>query len=469
MIYTPEQSERFAAYLDGRFLPASGRPAADRLLRSEVRASEHLLRYAAEELGNRRHFVLLDQQRTALGLVMRGVRWARRGRRKRVVIVSGGPGTGKSAIALSLLAKLAGQDVTIAHATGSRAFTSTLRRYARRDPRDPRQRTNPLFNYFRDFANDPPDSIDVLICDEAHRIRTRSDRGGVFGKIPQVDELINVAKVAVFLLDGHQALRSNEVGTVEAIHDAALRHGCEPELITLGGQFRCGGSPLFEWWVDRLLEVGPDGPVRWDGDDTFQLRVADSPEEMERFLAQRRSLGESARITAGFCWDWTRQTKNGRLVDDVRIGDWSKPWNAYATHPPRGIPSSAYWATDPGGFGQVGCAYTAQGFEYDWAGVIFGQDLVLRGGRLATYPEASRDLDITGGPGKPRPANPHRLIRNAYKVLLTRGLRGCLIYSVDPETQEFLKGLVSVAGDRERPGPAGAHQLGKQTGAERGL
>ncbi|WP_460807025.1 DUF2075 domain-containing protein [Micromonospora zhanjiangensis] len=384
-----------------------------------------------------------------------------------MVIISGGPGSGKSAIALTLLADLAHAGRIVAHASGSKAFTGSLRRYARTDPREPLRRTKPLFNFFRDFMTDERDSIDVLICDEAHRIRTRSNRGSVVGEVPQVEELIAVAKVPVFLLDDHQVVRPNEVGRVEMIKEAAGRMHVDVEIVTLDAQFRCGGSPGYERWVEHLLGLADGKPYPWDGDDRFRLGVVGSPERMEELLRQRQADGETARISAGFCWEWTHQPVNGRLANDVRIGSWAKPWNAYGNRPPRGIPSSSYWATDPAGFGQVGCIYTAQGFEYDWSGVIMGPDLVVRNGRLVSQPGESKDPEIIGRPGRRKPENADLLIRNTYKVLLTRGLRGCLIHSVDEETQAFLKRLVPAPVDRLGNAQDGVYRVGGRATAER--
>ncbi|MEV4755336.1 DUF2075 domain-containing protein [Micromonospora sp. NPDC049559] len=437
MVYTRDRKVEFAGYLKRRFATARSGHAAHRLLTSPIRASRQLLTLTAEEIGSRSHFTLLDEQREAYELVRRAVRWADEGRRKRLVVISGGPGSGKSAIALNLLADLAREGRQVAHATGSRAFTRSLKQYARRS-RDPYQRTVPVFNYFFDFMRERPDRIDVLICDEAHRIRERSYRGGVTGSRSQVDELIDAAKVPVFLLDADQVVRPNEVGSVELIQEAAERRDLDVDPVILGAQFRCGGSPRYERWLLRLLGLVPGGPYPWPGDENFRLELVSSPEEMEARLRQRQDANETARISAGFCWEWTHEPRDGRLVPDVTIGRWSRPWNLDDGYSVRGVPKGSYWATDPRGFDQVGCIYTAQGFEYDWSGVIVGGDLVVNNGRLITRPERSHDPAIVDK----RARNVDKLIRNTYKVLLTRGLRGTLVYSVDKDTQEFLSRLI---------------------------
>jgi len=146
-------------------------------------------------------------------------------------------------------------------------------------------------------------------------------------------------------------------------------------------------------------------------------------------------------MAAGFCWPWSDPRPDGSLVPDIVIGDWSRPWNLRGDRAVGGAPPSALWATDPAGFGQVGCVYTAQGFEYDWNGVIVGPDLVWRDGRWAAVRDANKDPNLRSRTA----VTDHefeRLVRNVYKVLLTRGMIGTIIYSADPETRELLRSLV---------------------------
>jgi uncharacterized protein len=213
------------------------------------------------------------------------------------------------------------------------------------------------------------------------------------------------------------------------------------ELVPLHGQFRCGGSKAYERWVLDLLGLDGGQPSTWEGDGFVDLRLAESPEQLETFLAGRQQAGETARMSAGFCWPWSDPRDDGSLVSDVVVGGWRRPWNVKSDRSIGGAPGSAYWATDPAGFGQVGCVYTAQGFEYEWSGVIIGPDLVARDGRLVTRRNESQDPAL-----KRRKAATDEeadlLIRNTYKVLLTRGMRGTMIYATDPETREYLAGLI---------------------------
>lgn len=438
-IFTKQRRGEFLEYLRNHLAAESGAAAADRFLTSAVRPSRLLLQHAAEEIQQRSRFTLLDEQRVAYELVMHAVERARAANSKSVVVVEGGPGSGKSVIALSILGELARQGRTVLHATGSRSFTQTLRKYAAAGS----SRTKRLFMYFNSFMEAAPNELDVLLCDEAHRVRetsvnrfTPKARRAASDGRPQVDELMSAARVPVFLLDEHQVVRPGEQGSIEVISAHAAKLGLKVDLVELHDQFRCGGSQLYEEWVLALLGLAGEKPIAWEGDGRFDLQLVDSPADMEAFLADQNANGLTARMSAGYCWPWSDPRLDGSLVDDVTIGGWARPWNAKSERTVGGAPGSAYWATDEAGFGQVGCVYTAQGFEYDWSGVILGPDLVARDGRLTTVRAGSKDPALAKG------ADADRLIRNTYKVLLTRGMRGTLIYSTDAETREYLAGLV---------------------------
>ena len=151
--------------------------------------------------------------------------------------------------------------------------------------------------------------------------------------------------------------------------------------------------------------------------------------------------GFGARIAAGYCWPWSDPRKDGSLVPDVKIGRWARPWNLKGERSVGGAPAAALWATDPAGLGQVGCVYTAQGFEYDYAGVIIGPDLVVRDSTWVSVRGANKDPDFRHRIKVPDTLF-DQLVRNVYKVLLTRGLRGVGIFSSDEATNEYLKSLV---------------------------
>lgn len=444
-MYTGEQRGAFLDYLRSLLAPKAGADAADALLQGKVRPSRQLMAVAAEEVRDREQFVLLADQRLAYATVMSAVQKARRSDHKEVVVVAGGPGSGKSVIALSLLGELYRRGVPALHATGSQSFTKTMRKVAgARKPEVQR-----LFRYFNSFMEAEPNDLDVLVCDEAHRLRKTSVNRYTKAELrtgrPQVAELMDAARVPVFLLDQHQVVRPGEMGTVEQIEEAAAAKELKCTVVRLDSQFRCGGSDAYLAWVTGLLGLEGDGPVLWEPDGKVGLLTVDGPRELEEFLVARRAEGYGARMSAGYCWKWTTKITPDMtaLPADVVIGDWARPWNLYGDRALLGAPPAPLWATDPAGFGQVGCVYTAQGFEYDWSGVIMGPDLVWRTDRWVVDRTASKDPSFT----KATPDEDiDRLVRNTYKVLLTRGMIGTIVYSTDPETREKLRSLIPPAG-----------------------
>ncbi len=421
--------------------------AAEELLTAEQAPARTLLNTAAKAFEERDEFVLLDEQQLAYNLVTDAVLKAEQvdhhpeSGGKDVVIVRGGPGSGKSAIATTLLTRLARQNKRVMHATGSKAFTETLRDRIAQDE----QRTSRMFGYFNTVSG-RKNELDVLLCDEAHRIRGGLPDGRVLEGYErrQINSLIDAAKVPVFLLDEHQVVRPDERGTPHKIREAAEVRGYQVHFVDLEGQFRCGGSPFFDEWVLRLLGLSEYPAIGWselvaNTRDEYVVHATPDPRSLENWLLERSSMfGGSARISAGYCWDWNPLVEvDGKYVQDtdIDIKGWQRSWNTPSGKSVPDAPPTSLWASDPRGFDQVGCVYTAQGFEYDWAGVIFGEDLVIRGGAWHAQQDKTKDssLKATSSPFF------DRLVRYIYKVLMTRGMQGVCLHSVDPETNDFLQ------------------------------
>ena len=437
MLFTANQKNRLKEFLIARISSKFSEQITDDFLNSKVAPTKQLMQLAADEVKNREQFRLLDEQQIAYSMVMKALRDAETSNTKTAVIITGGPGTGKSVIALSLLGELSRRGKTTLHATGSKAFRNSLRKVA--GARAPQ--IQKLFSYFNSFMSAERNSLDVIICDEAHRIRetsaNRYTKADLRTGTPQLHELLNVARVPVFLLDSNQVVRKGETGTPEYIEVEARNLGLNVIRVDLDGQFRCGGSRLYETWLNGFLKIEDSKSIAWSKDPNFNVIVADSPDEIVEKLQGFESEGYKSRITAGYCWTWNDPNADGTLPNDVKIGDWTRPWNVKGDRGVGEYMSGELWAIDPKGFDQIGCVYTAQGFEYDWNAVIFGPDLVWRTGVWVGDRSGSRDPAMRGI----TPDHFETLVKNTYKVLLTRGLVGTILYSVDEETQEHFKTL----------------------------
>jgi hypothetical protein len=278
---------------------------------------------------------------------------------------------------------------------------------------------------------------------------TRWTKRDLKSEIPQANELIRAGRVSVFFLDERQSVRPDEIGTVSEIEEAAEEEGVPHVRVNLNLQFRCNGSAEYVEWVDALFSDKPIAARGWLGEE-YDFRVMDSPAAVEKAIRAVDATGKSARLIAGFCWPWSDPKPDGSLVPDVQIGDWARPWNEKPPEqrkPPRPAGSSqnhpyTRWATTPKGLEEVGCTYTAQGMEFDYCGVIMGNDLVWRDqfGWVANK-DASQDPAII----RSRRQSTERLktlLGQTYRILFTRGMEGTLVYSTDHETRAFLESLV---------------------------
>jgi DUF2075 family protein len=441
--YGADDVDVVAAYLVARLAAGDGMPVLSRVEQSKYRPSKKLMEHVGEVIKGNPRYVLLDEQLVVYEKIFAAARSGIHDRKKRVLLIVGGPGTGKSVIALNVMSDLSLAGYNAHYATGSKAFTETLRKIVG-------SRAEVQFKYFNSYAEADPDEIDVLICDEAHRIRATSasrytPKAKRTGK-PQIDEILSAGRVAVFFVDDKQVVRPNEIGSSDYIRRAAKGRGCEVLEYRLEAQFRCQGSDGFVNWIDNTLGIERTANVLWEGDEAFDFRIVDSAAALEAAIRTKAREGFSARMTAGYCWPWSDPQSDGSLVADVVVGDYRRPWNARsgAGRLARGIPKESLWAYDPGGIEQVGCVYTAQGFEFDYVGVIWGWDLRydFTSQSWIGHPESSHDSQVKrGAEGKARFTD---LVKNTYRVLLSRGLKGCYVYFVDEDTARFVRSRMEV-------------------------
>jgi len=426
-VFAKEDVESLGRYLQDRLSGGAGLEVFNRFIRSTIRPSKKLLDHTGEMINQRQIFTLIDDQIAAYNAIMHRANTLARSRQKSVVIVKGGPGTGKSVIALEVMGGLLRQRRSVVHATGSSAFTNTLRKIVG-------ARAKGLFKFFNSFIGAEENAFDVLIADEAHRIRETSVNRYTSrehrSETPQVDELVRVARLCVFFIDERQIVRPNEVGSVDLIKSAATQAGvaegdiAEFELKT---QFRCSGSDAYLQWLDNTLGIRVTEFPRFD--QRMEFRVFGDPVSMmTEVRARNAEKKNSARVTAGFCWKWSNPRPDGSLVSDVVIGDFQMPWEK----------KDAFWrwATDDSGMEQVGTVYTSQGFEFDYIAVIFGNDFVFDPGsnRWKAVPERSHDTQVKRN--NPKLAD-H--LASVYRVLLSRAHKGVYVYFMDKATEAYFR------------------------------
>jgi hypothetical protein len=444
-LFTSTDSDEFSQYLGSKLSNGGGLDVLSRIENSKYRPSKKLMEHVSGLIQGESIFTLLDDQKVIYDKVISIVKKGFHHNKKHVIIVEGGPGTGKSVIALNLVADLLKQNYVAIHATGSNSFTETLRYILG-------SKAKSFLKYFNNFtpAQANPNDIDVLICDEAHRIRVSSN--SMFTKaenksdLLQIQEIIRASKVSVFFVDNKQIVRPGEIGSTDFIKEHAAANKAICHEYKLETQFRCAGSESFINWVDNTLEVSKTPNIIWNEKEPFEFRIFPSAETLEKAIIERYEDGNSARMTAGFCWKWSDPTSEGLLENDVQIGTFKRPWNAKPKAlrkanknvKLKNIPESPIWAYDPNGVHQIGCIYTAQGFEFDYVGVIVGNDLKYRFNEgWIGHKEESQDTTV-----RRAKTDFLALIKNTYRVLMTRGMKGCYVYFMDKETEKFFRSRI---------------------------
>lgn len=512
-------------------------------------------------------FELLDNQRRAFALCKAVVDecfltdTGRTEPKKRVVVVNGPPGSGKSAIAARLWAFLVtderlpegdvvftttsqsqnsnwssifdqlaseGGEALVRKATIFTPFTTQKLGQLRKKHgktflddaanwRSNLQLVRDLGIEFRDGSQDCQNL--VAIVDEAHGLINPEHKAGrgqfgfVGGLGPQAYHIIRTSQLTVFLLDPAQGYRERENTSVSDITKWSLELGAgEPELISLeGSQFRCGGSAEYVNWVEAVLSgeaisknrvlatawatatpvVQPlnviDFPVEREQPpalraaeeappyrakrrmltNAFEFQIFDTPMNLERALRDRAEEGESVSLLSSYSREWKTASSvaphdlppsmQDFCEDYEENGEtrcWSRVWNFV---PRDGKDYTAFIRAAPGSrmaddpLCEVGCPYAVRGFDYDYVGILWLEDLVWRNGKWHVNHNVVHESGIMNAVGRARTEGQEpgpdsrellRRVGQAYRILLTRPLKGAYLWIPDDETRRHIESSV---------------------------
>ena len=399
-----------------------------------IRPSKALQDALGSMLTGNEEFVMIDEQKVVYESILRLVEIALKKDEKFTVIVQGGPGTGKSVVAIQLLVELvANRGLNAQYVTKNAAPRNVYFEELKKEKYKLSYIKN-LFKSSGSYYDCAPNTFDCLIVDEAHRLNAKS---GLFQNLGenQIKEVINSSKVSVFFIDEDQVVTTKDIGSVEEIKKQAAICGSKifyNEETKLVSQFRCNGSDGYLAFIDDILEIRRT--ANYDGfDDDYELRIYDDPCKMREDLRDKNRINNKSRMVAGYCYEWKTKNSNDLSVFDIELeNDFRARWNFSTT---------TTWAIDADSFDQVGCIHTSQGLEFDYVGVIIGKDLLYEDGHVVTDPSkrAKSDQSLKGLKSNPDPSLGDRIIRNTYKTLLTRGQKGCYIYCEDKALREYLK------------------------------
>jgi DUF2075 family protein len=425
-----------------------------RIENGRIRPSRRLIDALTGMMTGKREFVLIDDQKLVYETALARAASAQIGI-KQVLIVDGGPGTGKSVVAINLLVTLIARDLNARYVSKNRAPRQVIEHTLAGALR--RSKISSLFGGSGAFVDASRDEFDVLIVDEAHRL---NDKSGLYGNRGenQVSEIISASRCAIFFLDEDQRVTWKDVGERDDIAARARKAGAEVTLLRLESQFRCNGSDGYLAWLDDALGIRGTANSLLDPQE-YDFRVLDSPQEVRRLIEARNAPSNRGRMVAGYCWDW--KSKSNPQAMDVVIPEkeFGMQWNLAA--------DEGLWITAKDSVRQIGCIHTCQGLEVDYIGVIIGPDLIVRNDQVQTRPEmrSKQDHSIRGykaalktDPQGAR-AKADSIIRNTYRTLMTRGLKGCYIYCTDPETAAYFRSRII-----ERTGDASLRKVAEESG-----
>ncbi|ERG97107.1 DUF2075 domain-containing protein [Haloquadratum walsbyi] len=432
-LYIREDTKQLRAFLESQIDVGDNRKNLYEMSTGKIRPAKSLQSSLLEMLESQDEFTLIDSQKVVFEKAVKLAVQSQRDGQKRVLLVEGGPGTGKTVVAVNILAELIQENMIAQYVSKNRAPREVYEQKLRGDKLV--KEIKHLFTGAGSFVETESNTIPALIADEAHRLNEEST---FFGRGEnQIMEIINAAKFSVFFIDESQRVHIDDIGSKQEIRHHANNLDAEIEEMTLKSQFRCNGSKGYIAWVDDVLQIRQTANA--DGFDLdFDIRVFDSPQTLHNVIEQKNKQSNLSRVVAGYCWEWTKGGRADPAVTDIKINDYERSWNLDSNEP---------WAIAEGSIEQVGCIHTCQGLEFDYVGVIIGDDLKYRDGNIIVDHEerASTDRSLFGikkmfreHPEKAA-ETAEELIKNTYRTLLTRGMEGCYIYCCDDELQSYLK------------------------------
>ncbi len=404
---------------------------------SQIRPSKALAESLSKLMTGNPEFVLIDEQKTVFEGALAAARSASSAS-PNVVLVEGGPGTGKSVLAINLLVALTEAGLVCKYVSRNAAPRAVFQ--AKLTGTFSKTKYESLFSGSGSFRGLSADRYDVLIVDEAHRLNKKSGFYGNEGE-NQIKEIIASAKCTVFFLDEDQRVTLKDIGTKASVREFAVERGAEITDYALTSQFRCSGSDGYLAWLDHMLDIRTTANVSL-GSDEYDFQVFDLPDALHQAIEQRNTSNK-ARMVAGYCWPWMSKKKPSAF--DISIGSsYKRRWNLDK--------DGSLWIIAPDSVNEVGCIHTCQGLELDYVGVIIGPDLVVRDGRVITVPtaRASQDKSLHGlkAVAKVDPdraaADADLIIKNTYRTLMTRGMKGCYVYCTDTETLGYFRNKLSL-------------------------
>ncbi|MEE3343555.1 MAG: DUF2075 domain-containing protein [Bacilli bacterium] len=406
-----------------------------------IRPSKMLQDSLSKMLQGNKEFYMIDEQKIIYEYALSNAIDTVASNKKNVMIVRGGPGTGKSVLAINLLVEFNNRNMTCFYVTKNAAPRNVFSTKLRGDYTQ--TYINHLFQGSGNFVDEESNKLDVLIVDEAHRLNEKS---GLFQNKGenQIKEIINASNFSIFFIDENQKVTLKDIGSEDLIKKYANELDAGIYTYELDSQFRCNGSDGYIAWLNNLLEIKETANFDIDGFD-YDFKVFDNPNELRKAIEEKNKKNNKSRLVAGYCWNWISEGKNKTDIHDIVIPEYNFEisWN---------LGSSTTWAIDKDSINEAGCIHTCQGLEFDYIGVIIGDDMRYENGHIITdyTKRAKTDQSLKGinkivkEKGQEEANNiADLIIKNTYRTLMTRGMKGCYVYCTDDNLRKYINNIIN--------------------------
>jgi uncharacterized protein len=432
-IFFKHDAKKLADFIKRHIGNGSGESILYEIENGKIRPTRKLIDYVCKMFKGNQEFILIDQQKVAYE---KAIDIALNAVKKSVLIIKGGPGTGKSVISMNILGGILSAEKNVAFVAPNSNFRNAMVETLAKE--NSSSRIKPLFKGSSSFVDVEHDIYDVLVVDEAHRLK--NEKAYQYRGFNQIEDIIKASLVSIFFIDDNQRIRPEDIGTVSELKRIASKYSNNIEEIELTAQFRCSGAEGFINWLDDVLHIKPTANYDGWNQQEFEFEICTSPQDLHSRIKQKNLSGYKARLLAGYAWPWT-SAKNGNQnaqIKDVFIPEhqFSMPWNSRSLR--------TNWAIDKNGINQIGCIHTSQGLEFDYVGVIVGKDLNFHWDKYIYSVDWKNYKDQAGKKGlKDKPEELSFLVKNIYKILMSRGIKGCYVYFCNKDVEQYFKQRLS--------------------------
>lgn len=286
---------------------------------------------------------------------------------------------------------------------------------------------------------------DVLIVDEAHRLKRRHKLTN-YGTHDNVNKSLGLPvdsteldwlkfkakKMLILFYDGIQSIKESDVSKedFDKINSDDYTH-----KLFLNTQLRVKGG---DEYIDFARSLFSNSPVKYKSQKGYDLKVYDDCYEMfEAIKSKNIEYKGLCRMLAGFSFYWRKKARDKKNIKynqnyDFEIDGhyycWNEDFNARD------------FITNDKNIEKIGCIYTSQGHDLNYAGVIFGEDISYNPETKQIMYHPDKFIDTYS-----KSSDINKTINNiinAYLVLLTRGVYGTYIYAVDKNLREYINSLI---------------------------